>query len=61
MEYGLYMKHCKVEVYLLEFKLSLHPNTNENTVQQFSRSDTVGTLWWSVRPSRRNFSLGQWV
>lgn len=42
VEYGLYMKHCKVEVYLLNFKLSLHPKLNDTIVKSFSRADTVG-------------------
>ena len=42
MEHGLYMKHCKVEVYLLEFKLSLHPKLNEPVNMTFSRADTIG-------------------
>ena len=45
MEHGLYMKHCKVEVYLLEFKLSLHPKSNEPVNKSFSRADTIGTLY----------------
>ena len=44
MEHGLYMKHWKVEVYLLEFKLSLHPKLNEPVTKSFSRADTIGTL-----------------
>ena len=44
VEHGMYMKHCKVEVYLLEFKLSLHPNLNSTKPQRFSRADTVGDL-----------------
>ena len=44
MEHGLYVKHCKVEVYLLEFKLSLHPKLNESVNKSFSRADTIGTL-----------------
>jgi hypothetical protein len=42
VEYGL--KHCKVEVYLLNFKLTLHPKLSETTAEQFSRADTVGEL-----------------
>ncbi len=42
MEYGLYMKHCKVEVYLLEFKMCIHPDINNIKKRQFSRADTVG-------------------
>ena len=44
VEHGAYMKHCKVEVYLLEFKLSLHPYLNSTKPQHFSRADTVGDL-----------------
>ncbi len=42
MEYGLYMKHCKVEVYLLEFKMCIHPDLNNIKKREFSRADTVG-------------------
>ena len=42
MEHGLYMKHCKVEVYLLEFKLCLHPKLNEPVNMTFSRAETIG-------------------
>ena len=41
VEYGLYNKHCKVEVYLLEFKLCVHPNLNDIRKREFSRADTV--------------------
>ena len=44
MEHGLYMKHCKVEVYLLELKLSMY-KSNEVITRQFSRVSTVGNLW----------------
>ncbi len=55
MEYGLYMKHCKVEVYLLEFKICIHPNVNDIKKREFSRADTVGeqgskyTLYGTLR------------
>ena len=48
VEYGLVMKHCKVEVYRLNFKLSLHPKLSETTVETFSRTDTVGMLLYSL-------------
>ena len=44
VELGMYMKHCKVEVYLLEFKLVIHPNFNNVKLCSFSRADTVGDL-----------------
>ena len=42
VEHGLYVKHCKVEVYLVEFKLALHPDVDAVKSQKFSRADTVG-------------------
>ena len=43
VEYGLYMKHSKVEVYLLNFKLCIHPKLNEHIIKSFSRADTIST------------------
>ena len=48
VEYGLYMKHCKVEVYLLNFKLSLHPKLSETITKSFSRADTVGEFCYDL-------------
>ncbi len=42
VEYGLYMKHCRVEVYLLELKLCVHPYLNDIKERELSRGDTVG-------------------
>ena len=42
VEYGLYMKHCKVEVYLMDFKLCQQSQLNETISRQFSRATTVG-------------------
>ena len=44
VEHGMYMKHLKVEVYLLELKLIIHPNINNFKLHSFSRGDTVGYL-----------------
>ena len=49
VEHGIYMKHCKVEVYLLEFRLSLYPNTESTKTRLFSRADTVGDLEAALR------------
>ena len=41
----MYMKHNKVEVYLLEFKLSVYTqNFNDIKLRSFSRADTVSGL-----------------
>ena len=45
VEYGLYVKHCKVEVYLMEFKLALHPEVDSVVNKKFSRADNVGELY----------------
>ena len=44
VEYGIYMKHCKVEIYLLELKLSQYPYLNSTKPRSFCRGDTVGYL-----------------
>ena len=36
------MKHLKVEIYLLEFKLTIHPNIDNFKHHSFSRADTTG-------------------
>ena len=43
-EHGMYMKHLKVEVYLLEFKLTIYPDIDNFKHHSFSRGDTVGYL-----------------
>ena len=45
VEWGLYVKYCKVEVYLVEFKLALHPEVNSVVTKKFSRVDNVGELY----------------
>ena len=42
VEHGMYVKSCKVEVYLMEFKLSQHTDPNTLIKRQFSKGDTVG-------------------
>ena len=48
VEFGLYTKHIKVEVYLLEFKLTVHPNLTEHTIEEFSRLDSVGKYYVAI-------------
>ena len=42
VEYGMFVKHCKVEVYLMELKLSEHGNPENYVSHQFSKADTIG-------------------
>jgi len=42
VEHGMYVKNCKVEVYLMEFKLSQHSDPETLVTKQFSKGDTVG-------------------
>jgi ubiquitin carboxyl-terminal hydrolase 4/11/15 len=44
VEFGTYVKHLKVEVYLFDLKLCVHPNINETTSIPFSRADTIKTI-----------------
>ena len=41
---AIYMKHLKVKVYLLEFKLTINPDIDNFKHHSFSRGDTVGYL-----------------
>ena len=45
VEHGLYVKNFKVEVYLMEFKLSQHSDPETLITREFSRGDTVGEFW----------------
>ena len=45
VEYGLYMKHLKIEVYPLEFKLCDHPHLSNITRLKFSRRHTASKYW----------------
>ena len=45
------MKHSKVEVYLLEFKLCIHPKLNEHIVKPFSRADSISMFPLSLPSS----------
>ena len=49
VEHGKYMKHCKVEAYLLEFKCAIHPHLSFTKSHAFSRADTVGDLEAVIR------------
>ena len=45
VEHGMYVKNFKVEVYLMEFKLSQHSDPQTFITRQFSKGDTVGKLY----------------
>lgn len=42
VEHGMYVKSCKVEVYLMQLKLSQHSDPKTIVTRQFSKGDTVG-------------------
>ena len=42
IEQGLFAKHCKVEVYLLELKLCHNRDLDHVITEQFSKADTIG-------------------
>lgn len=38
----MFVKHCKVEVYLLELKLCEHNDVEKMVARHFSKADTIG-------------------
>ena len=42
IEQGMFVKHCKVEVYLMDLKLCQNNNMEQVVSKQFSRSNTIG-------------------
>ncbi|XP_062977132.1 ubiquitin carboxyl-terminal hydrolase 4 isoform X3 [Elgaria multicarinata webbii] len=54
VEYGLFVKHCKVEVYLLELKLCQNSDPLSLVSSYFSKADTVATI---EKEMRKQFSI----
>ncbi|XP_061473738.1 ubiquitin carboxyl-terminal hydrolase 4 isoform X2 [Rhineura floridana] len=54
VEYGLFVKHCKVEVYLLELKLCQNSDPANLVSSYFSKADTVATI---EKEMRKQFSV----
>lgn len=44
VEHGMFVKHCKVEVYLLELNLCENENMDNVVTRHFSKADTIGEL-----------------
>lgn len=42
VEQGMFVKHCKVEVYLTELKLCEDSNMDNMITRRFSKADTIG-------------------
>ncbi|CAH1783519.1 unnamed protein product, partial [Owenia fusiformis] len=49
IEQGMFVKQCKVEVYLLDLKLCQNSNTEEQVSRQFSRADTLEYIEQEMR------------
>ena len=41
IEQGMFVKHCKVEVYLMELKLCHNRDLDDIVTGQFSKADTI--------------------
>ncbi|KAH9512955.1 Ubiquitin carboxyl-terminal hydrolase 15, partial [Bulinus truncatus] len=54
IEQGMFVKHCKVEVYLMELKLCENSDTATVVTHAFSRADTIATI---EQEMRRIFSI----
>ncbi|KAJ8372031.1 hypothetical protein AAFF_G00295430 [Aldrovandia affinis] len=49
VEHGMFVKHCKVEVYLLELNLSEHNDMDNVVMRHFSKADTIDTIEKEMR------------
>lgn len=49
VEQGMFVKHCKVEVYLTELKLCEDSNMENVVLRRFSKADTIGTPQQQLR------------
>jgi len=41
VEHGMFVKYCKVEVYLMKFELAQNNNIEDTRMKKFSKSDTI--------------------
>uniref|UniRef100_A0A4W3HGW8 Ubiquitin carboxyl-terminal hydrolase n=1 Tax=Callorhinchus milii TaxID=7868 RepID=A0A4W3HGW8_CALMI len=62
MEQGMFVKHCKVEVYLTELKLCENGNMNNVVTRRFSKADTIDSIEKEMRklftiPSEKEIRL----
>ncbi|XP_061495842.1 ubiquitin carboxyl-terminal hydrolase 15 isoform X2 [Rhineura floridana] len=49
VEQGMFVKHCKVEVYLTELKLCENGNMNNVVTRRFSKADMIDTIEKEIR------------
>lgn len=50
VEQGMFVKHCKVEVYLTELKLCEDSNMDNMITRRFSKADTIGRpIVWTLQ------------
>ncbi|XP_075065696.1 ubiquitin carboxyl-terminal hydrolase 15 isoform X3 [Mixophyes fleayi] len=54
VEQGMFVKHCKVEVYLTELKLCENGNLSNVVTRRFSKADTIDMI---EKEMRRTFSI----
>ncbi|XP_035283172.1 ubiquitin carboxyl-terminal hydrolase 15-like isoform X2 [Anguilla anguilla] len=54
IEQGMFVKHCKVEVYLTELKLCENRNMENLVTRRFSKADTIDTI---EKEMRKLFSI----
>ncbi|CAN8017254.1 unnamed protein product [Ixodes persulcatus] len=49
IEFGMFVKHCKVEVYLMDLKLCLSTNLDQCITKKFSKVDTIDRIEKEMR------------
>lgn len=55
----MFVKHCKVEVYLTELKLCEDSNMENVVTRRFSKADTIGMMPIQIGISSSFFSVTQ--
>lgn len=50
VEHGMFVKHCKVEVYLIELKLCENSDLDNVVMRHFSKADTIGKSSYCPHP-----------
>ncbi|KAL3853771.1 hypothetical protein ACJMK2_017284 [Sinanodonta woodiana] len=56
IQHGLFVRHCKVEVYYLDLKLCENSQPDKQILKQFSRTDTIDDL---EKEMRRTFNIDE--
>ena len=57
VEHGMFVKHCKVEVYKVEFLLAEHGNPDKTVKKRFSKADTLCKFYYFEYDSMKRCTM----